>query len=181
MFGQSLISLYRNYAILAIIFGWPKAPAMNELERGIILNCPRCNVALNEKKFKDIDVDHCPQCKGLWLEFHELDQLEDHSMDSDDTKGMLEYARRESDISCPHCDELMETFNYRAHNLPIDHCTNEHGYWLDEGEEKKVLDIMKQRVRDLKRSSSAEESWSKFLERGGTRSFLAKVKDLFTG
>ena len=154
---------------------------MNELERGIILNCPRCNVALNEKKFKDIDVDHCPQCKGLWLEFHELDQLEDHSMDSDDSKGMLEYARRESDISCPHCDELMETFNYRAHNLPIDHCTNEHGYWLDEGEEKKVLDIMKQRVRDLKRSSSAEESWSKFLERGGTRSFLDKVKDLFTG
>ena len=154
---------------------------MNELERGIILNCPRCKVALNEKKFKDIDVDHCPQCKGLWLEFHELDQLEDHSMDSDDTKGMLEYARRESDISCPHCDELMETFNYRAHNLPIDHCTNEHGYWLDEGEEKKVLDIMKQRVRDLKRSSSAEESWSKFLERGGTRSFLDKVKDLFTG
>ena len=116
------------------------------------MNCPRCKVALNEKKFKDIDVDHCPQCKGLWLEFHELDQLEDHSMDSDDTKGMLEYARRESDISCPHCDELMETFNYRAHNLPIDHCTNEHGYWLDEGEEKKVLDIMKQRVRDLKRS-----------------------------
>ena len=154
---------------------------MNELERGIILNCPRCNVALNEKKFKDIDVDHCPQCKGLWLEFHELDQLEDHSMDSDDTKGMLEYARRESDISCPHCNEVMETFNYRAHNLPIDHCTNEHGYWLDEGEEKKVLDIMKQRVRDLKRSSSAEESWSKFLERGGTRSFLDKVKDLFTG
>ena len=154
---------------------------MNELERGIILNCPRCNVALNEKKFKDIDVDHCPQCKGLWLEFHELDQLEDHSMDSDDTKGMLEYARRESDISCPHCDELMETFNYRAHNLPIDHCTNDHGYWLDEGEEKKVLDIMKQRVRDLKRCSSAEESWSKFLERGGTRAFLAKVKDLFTG
>ena len=154
---------------------------MNELERGIILNCPRCNVALNEKKFKDIDVDHCPQCMGLWLEFHELDQLEDHSMDSDDTKGMLEYARRESDISCPHCNEVMETFNYRAHNLPIDHCTNEHGYWLDEGEEKKVLDIMKQRVRDLKRSSSAEESWSKFLERGGTRSFLAKVKDLFTG
>ena len=181
MFGQSRITLYRNYAILAIIFGWPKARAMNELERGIILNCPRCKVALNEKKFKDIDVDHCPQCKGLWLEFHELDQLEDHSMDSDDTKGMLEYARRESDISCPHCDELMETFNYRAHNLPIDHCTNEHGYWLDEGEEKKVLDIMKQRVRDLKRSSSAEESWSKFLERGGTRSFLDKVKDLFTG
>ena len=40
---------------------------------------------------------------------------------------------------------------------------------------------MKQRVQDLKRSGSAEESWSKFLERGGTRSFLTKIKDLFAG
>ena len=144
------------------------------------MNCPRCNVALNEKKFKDIDIDHCPECKGLWLDFHEMDQLEDHSMDDDNAKGMIEYARRESDIHCPHCNEVMETFNYRAHDLPIDHCKNEHGYWLDAGEEKKVLDVMKQRVSDLKRVQSAD-SWSKFLERGGTRSFLTKVKDLFTG
>ncbi len=145
------------------------------------MNCPRCDVALNEKSLKGIEIDHCPECKGLWLDFHEMDQLEDHSMDDDELKGMMEYARRESDISCPHCNEVMETFNYRANDLPIDHCKNQHGYWLDEGEEKKVLEIMKQRVQDLKRSSSAEESWSKFLERGGTRSSLAKVKDLFTG
>ena len=145
------------------------------------MNCPRCNVALNEKKFKNIDIDHCPDCKGLWLDFHEMDQLEDHSMDDDNAKGMIECARRESDIPCPHCNEVMETFNGRAHELPIDHCKNEHGYWLDAGEEKKVLDVMKQRVSDLKRVESAEDSWSKFLERGGTRSFLTKVKDLFTG
>ena len=145
------------------------------------MNCPRCDVALDEKTFKGIEIDHCPECKGLWLDFHELDQLEDHAMDDDERKGMIEYARRESDISCPHCHEVMETFNYRAHDLPIDHCKNQHGYWLDEDEEKKVLDIMKQRVQDLKRSSSAEESWAQFLERGGTRSFLTKVKDLFKG
>ncbi len=145
------------------------------------MDCPRCNVALDEKKFKDIDIDHCPECKGLWLDFHEMDELEDHAMDEDERKGMIEYARRESDISCPHCNEPMETFNYRAHDRPIDHCKNEHGYWLDEGEEKKVLEIMKQRVQDLKRTDSAEVSWSKVLERGGTRSFLSKVKDLFTG
>ena len=145
------------------------------------MNCPRCDVALNEKSFKGIEIDHCPDCKGLWLDFHELDQLEDHAMDDDERKGMIEYARRESDISCPHCHEVMETFNYRAHDLPIDHCKNQHGYWLDEGEEKKVLEIMGQRVRDLKRSGSAEEKWVQFLERGGTRSFLTKIKDLFSG
>ncbi len=145
------------------------------------MNCPRCDVGLDEKSFKGIEIDHCPQCKGLWLDFHELDQLEDHSMDDDERKGMIEYARRESEISCPHCHEVMETFNYRAHDLPIDHCKNQHGYWLDEGEEKKVLDIMNQRTRDLRRTASAEEKWVNFLERGGTRSFLTKVKDLFTG
>ena len=145
------------------------------------MDCPRCNSALDEKKFKDIDIDHCPECKGLWLDFHEMDKLEDHSMDEDERKGMIEYARRESDISCPHCNEVMETFNYRAHDLPIEHCKNEHGYWLDEGEEKKVLEIMKQRVEDLKRTDSAEVAWSKFLERGGTRTFLSKIKELFKG
>ncbi len=75
----------------------------------------------------------------------------------------------------------METLKYGAHDLQNDHSKNEQGYWLDAGEEKKVLDVMKQRVSDLKRVESAEDSWSKFLERGGTRSFLTKVKDLFTG
>ncbi len=145
------------------------------------MNCPRCDVALNEKSLKGIEIDHCPECRGLWLDFHELDQLEDHAMDEDNSKGMIEYARRESDISCPHCNEVMETFNYRAHDLPIDHCKNQCGYWLDEGEEKKVLEVMKQRVQGLKRSGSAEESWAKFMESGGSRSFLTKVKDLFTG
>ncbi len=145
------------------------------------MNCPRCDVALDEAKLKGIEIDHCPQCKGLWLDFHELDELEDHAMDDDQSKGMIEYARRESDISCPHCHEVMETFNYRAHDLPIDPCKNQCGYWLDEGEEKKVLEIMKQRVQDLKRSSSAQDSWATFMERGGSRSFLTKVKDLFKG
>jgi Zn-finger nucleic acid-binding protein len=75
----------------------------------------------------------------------------------------------------------METFNYRAHNLPIDRCTENHGFWLDKGEEERVLTVMRERTRDLKRSASAEEQWAQFLERGGTRSFFDKVKGLFGG
>lgn len=145
------------------------------------MNCPRCNTALTEQKFKSIEIDRCPDCKGLWLDFHEMDALEDNVMDDDRRKGTMEYARRESDIACPHCDAVMETFNYRANDLPIDHCPNQHGYWLDKGEEDKVLEHMKARVGDLKRSASAESQWADFLERGGQRSFLDKVKSLFTG
>ena len=51
-------------------------------------------------------------------------------------------------------------FNYRAFNLELDFCPNEHGFWLDSGEEKRVLEIMKQRVKDLKRSTDAEVEWA---------------------
>ena len=145
------------------------------------MNCPRCSATLIERKFKDVEIDRCPECEGLWLDFHELDQLEDNAMDDDRLKGMMDYARRESDISCPHCNGPMETFNYRAHNLPIDRCTEDHGFWLDKGEEERVLTVMRERTRDLKRSASAEEQWAQFLERGGTRSFFDKVKGLFGG
>ena len=32
-------------------------------------------------------------------------------------KGTRDYAKRASDLPCPHCGTLMDTFNYRAHNL----------------------------------------------------------------
>ena len=145
------------------------------------MDCPRCSSELKLTKHKGIEVDQCVSCNGMWLDFPELDQLEDTVMDDDPAKGTMEYARRESDIPCPKCGEAMVTLNYRAYNLPIDFCPGEHGFWLDEGEEERVLEIMKQRTKDLKRSSVAEAEWARFLSRLGSRSFLDRVKDLFKG
>ena len=112
------------------------------------MNCPDCNVALDERKYRGIEIDHCPKCRGLWLDFDEMDLLEDTANRDDILKGMREYARRSGERPCPHCGAaFMDVFNYRAHNLPIDHCPNDHGYWLDKGEEDRVLDLMKQRAR----------------------------------
>ena len=144
------------------------------------MNCPDCKVALDEQKYRGIEVDHCPQCRGLWLDFDEMDLLEDTANRDEVLKGMREYARQSGERPCPHCDAAMDIFNYRAHNLPIDHCPNGHGYWLDKGEEDRILDLMKERARDLRRSESAEQQWSRFMERGGTRGgFLDRIKDLF--
>ena len=44
-----------------------------------------------------------------------------------------------------------------------------------------MLELMKQRSRDLRRSESAEEQWARFMERGGRRGgFLDRIKDLFS-
>ena len=143
------------------------------------MDCPRCSTPLEIKSLKGIDVDRCGSCEGLWLDHIELDLLEDTVMDEDERKGTMVYAVRPSDISCPRCAGPMRTFNYRAYNLPIDECEEQDGFWLDSGEEKRVLDLMKQRIKDLKRSSSAEDEWGKLLNRLKSKSFSDRMKGLF--
>jgi Zn-finger nucleic acid-binding protein len=143
------------------------------------MDCPRCSAPLEHESLKGIEVDRCGSCEGLWLDHVELDLLEDTVMDEDERKGTMMYAVRPSDISCPRCAGPMRTFNYRAYNLPIDECEEQHGFWLDSGEEKRVLDLMKQRTKDLKRSASAEDEWGKLLNRLKSKSFSDRMKGLF--
>ena len=56
----------------------------------------------------------------------------------------------------------MIVFNYRAHAVEIDMC-DEHGWWLDAGEEGRVREIIEERVRDLGRKYSAESALGRFL------------------
>ena len=45
--------------------------------------------------------------------------------------------------------------------------SDEHGYWLDAGEEGRVRDIIEERVKGLARARDAEAGWGRFL--GGLR------------
>ena len=143
------------------------------------MDCPRCKVPLDITNYKGIEVDRCPQCEGLWLDHPELDDLEDTVLDQDEIKGTMVYGVRSSDIDCPRCAGPMRTFNYHAYSLPIDECESQHGFWLDKGEEKRVLELMGQRIKDLKRSGGAEEEWGKLLGRMKSKSFSDKLKGLF--
>ena len=144
-----------------------------------VMDCPRCRVELKPEQHRGIEVDRCPKCEGMWLDYHELDQLEDTVMDDDPAKGTMMMRSFGGDLSCPRCAGQMKWFRYRRYDLEIDFCEAEHGFWLDKGEEKKVLDIMRQRIHDLKRSTTAQQEWDKFLGNMGGKSFLGKVKDLF--
>ncbi len=147
-----------------------------------MLKCPRDETELKIEHHKGIEVDHCLTCNGRWLDHHELDQLEALAAPDEDTrKAMVEYAKRPSELKCPVCEKQMRAFNYRAYNLEIDTCEDEHGFWLDAGEEGRVHDIMEERVRGLERAASAEEAWGKFLGRVGNRGVWDNIKGMFGG
>ncbi|MQF48383.1 hypothetical protein FIM08_00540 [SAR202 cluster bacterium AC-647-N09_OGT_505m] len=143
------------------------------------MNCPRCQTALSMENYKGVEVDRCASCKGMWLEYHELDQLEDKELNEYDVKGSLMFRSYQGDLHCPTCGSGMQMFHYRAYDLELDFCPNEHGFWLDSGEEKRVLEVMKQRIKDLKRSSNAEVEWADMLKRFKSRGFADRIKGMF--
>ena len=117
----------------------------------------------------------------MWLDYPELDQLEDIVMSDDDIKGTMVYSPHPGGISCPKCNEEMTAFFYRANNLELDLCRHGHGFWLDHGEDKQVMGFMKQRVKDLQRSASAEVQWDRFLREKPKKGMLDGIKRFFTG
>ena len=144
--------------------------------------CPRCKVELQIEHHHGIEVDHCLSCNGRWLDHHELDELEATvPSTTEQRRATIRYAKKESELNCPKCGKRMTAFNYRAYDLELDTCEDEHGFWLDAGEEGRVRDIIEERIQGLSRAASAEAAWDGFLERlrGGGRG--RSVWDQVTG
>lgn len=69
------------------------------------MNCPHCAVELKISERRNIEVDYCPRCRGVWLDRGELDKLLEstaqesyrHSHDRrdyDDARRELNYQKR---------------------------------------------------------------------------------------
>ena len=39
------------------------------------MNCPICNVTLLMAEKQGVEIDYCPQCRGIWLEKGKLDKI----------------------------------------------------------------------------------------------------------
>ena len=138
--------------------------------------CPKCNTELVKKYYKGmIEVDSCPACWGMWLDTPELDKLEDVVFDDDAHKGSLIHFQSKTDHPCPHCGTSLTEFQYRLYDLRLDYCAeNDHGFWLDAGEDERVMSIMQKRAGDIQRKVDAESSWRQMLK--AMHSFLRKEK-----
>jgi len=43
------------------------------------MNCPICSVGLVMSERQTIEIDYCPQCRGVWLDRGELDKIIEYS------------------------------------------------------------------------------------------------------
>lgn len=60
----------------------PPAPARTAPTSGV--KCPRDGSPMRHEIRSGVEVDWCPQCKGVWLDRGELDKLIDREGDDDD-------------------------------------------------------------------------------------------------
>ncbi|MDH7640264.1 TFIIB-type zinc ribbon-containing protein [Sphingomonas oryzagri] len=51
----------------------------DETRKGGML-CPHCQVDLVMSERQGIEIDYCPQCRGVWLDRGELDKIIERSM-----------------------------------------------------------------------------------------------------
>ena len=65
------------------------------------MNCPLCNVTLQIAERQGVEIDFCPQCRGVWLDRGELDKIIDRANREID-EGYHRYEKREDDHDRHH-------------------------------------------------------------------------------
>jgi Zn-finger nucleic acid-binding protein len=117
--------------------------------------CPKCDVPLFILHFKDIEIDFCHHCRGLWLDAGELEALLQQT-GANPRDPLLQF-QQQSGIQpngrphlCPRCDAALREIvvsevEGRAPSRPLpqpltlDKCPHGHGLWFDADELQQLL------------------------------------------
>jgi len=77
--------------------------------RGQGLLCPVCRIDLVMADRQGIEIDYCPQCRGVWLDRGELDKIIERS-------AVYERGSEPSDLASPQHDHpRREGYSHSAH------------------------------------------------------------------
>jgi uncharacterized protein len=106
-----------NVIFLPLVVGSWNQENLTYLKKEEKMNCPVCNIALNLSERQGVEIDYCPQCRGVWLDRGELDKIIDKS------SSIAEFQRREPEIQTP---QPSREFSYQP-QYRNDHHYDSHG------------------------------------------------------
>ena len=102
------------------------------------MECPKCHANMEEITYgRDLTVDRCVSCKGIWFDVGEAEILKGKWMseflDSGDPKVGKEFDKI-GDIDCPRCGKKMDKIaDPKQYHIWYEAC-EEHGMYFDAGE-----------------------------------------------
>ncbi len=108
------------------------------------MDCPVCKNAMITLELADVEIDHCIECSGIWLDAGELEIL---LADAEAAKRLIDSFKVEQESAekprlCPICDKKMQKVlvGKSPPALLIDRCPKGHGLWFDKGELQNIID-----------------------------------------
>ena len=130
--------------------------------------CPICKRDMIVVEYRNIELDYCNGCKGVWFDSVELELLlKSHTLE--DTKAFLdgilvsqEAVSSEKPRYCPICGHKMKkTTIGEQSKILIDICRKEHGLWFDGGE---VTQLVRHLAGEHQPKHDSREQVISFLE-----------------
>ena len=151
------------------------------------MNCPNCSKAMHPHRIKDVDLDECKDCKGVWFDQDELRRAKDQTdsdlnwMDFELWKYEDRYQISPKPIKCPKCSVGLASVQYGNTGVEVDCCAKCQGVWLEENEFGKIIDAL----TDELATKSLSDYFKASLEEGkeivaGPESFFSEWKDFTT-
>lgn len=111
------------------------------------MDCPVCKNAMITLELREVEIDHCIDCGGIWLDTGELELLLN---DAQQARQLIDSFRIDSTCTekprkCPICLKKMKKIiiGRPESTLLIDKCAKGHGLWFDKGELQNIFDTAK--------------------------------------
>ena len=111
------------------------------------MDCPVCKNAMITLELEDVEIDHCTDCGGIWLDAGELELLMGEPAGAREllSSFKVDISCPEKPRKCPICDKKMNKIAVGVSTpaILIDKCPREDGLWLDKGELQNIFDKAK--------------------------------------
>ena len=124
--------------------------------------CPVDRKDMFVVEYKQIELDYCHTCKGVWFDAGELELLleagglKDAGQTLGDVLRLPEAQTSEKKRRCPICSNNMKKVKIGGENgVMIDACIRHDGLWFDGGEVTHVIKIISARST-VKRETESE-------------------------
>ncbi len=107
------------------------------------MKCPKCDSDFEQLNTPFGDVERCLNCKGLWLDMLEHEDLKDiaDAVDTGDPKVGKQY-NEVDDIKCPVCpnSKMLKMVDAQQPHIWFESCPTCYGRFFDAGEFKDLAD-----------------------------------------
>jgi len=102
------------------------------------MDCPQCQHPMTKKSRGDVTLDTCPQCRGLWFDSGEIDDLKDQLAppelrwtDFDLWRHQAGFEVSFDPLHCPRCpDTALTTIADKQSDTSVRFCSRCQGSWM---------------------------------------------------